>query len=173
MRSGRRRALVLGNILFFLAGPGLEAGVGPWLLVQVAGRDGADPPVALRVLGALSMLGGIAVLLDVFVRFVREGAGTPSPAAPTARVIAGGAYRVVRHPMYVATATVILGEALLVGQPILLVAAAAYVATTAALARYVEEPRLARRFGASYEAYRRAVPGWIPRLGMGRPRGGT
>jgi protein-S-isoprenylcysteine O-methyltransferase Ste14 len=32
------------------------------------------------------------------------------------------------------------------------------------LAHTVEEPRLARRFGAAYDAYRRAVPGWLPRL---------
>jgi protein-S-isoprenylcysteine O-methyltransferase Ste14 len=163
MRGGRRRALVLGNLLFFLAGPCLEAGVGPWLLVTVAGRDGADPPAVLRVVGAVLMVAGAGVVLDVFVRFVREGAGTPSPAAPTAFLIRGGGYRVVRHPMYVATATVILGEALLFGQPILLLAAAVYVTTTASLARFVEEPRLARRFGAPYDAYRRAVPGWIPR----------
>jgi protein-S-isoprenylcysteine O-methyltransferase Ste14 len=32
-----------------------------------------------------------------------------------------------------------------------------------------EEPVLARRYGAQYETYRRAVPGWHPRL---RPWGG-
>jgi protein-S-isoprenylcysteine O-methyltransferase Ste14 len=165
MRSGSR-ATVLGNILFFLAGPALEAGVGPWLLVTVAGDPIAGWPVALRVLGALLMAAGIAVLADVFVRFVRDGAGTPSPAAPTAHLIARGAFRYVRHPMYVATTTVIVGEALVFAQPVLLVAAAAYLAAMVVLARAVEEPRLARRFGTSYEAYRRAVPGWIPR----RPR---
>jgi protein-S-isoprenylcysteine O-methyltransferase Ste14 len=158
MRSGSR-ATVLGNILFFLAGPGLEAGVGPWLLVTVAGDAVAGWPVALRVLGALLMAA-------VFVRFVRDGAGTPSPAAPAAHLIARGAFRYVRHPMYVATTTVIAGEALAFAQPVLLVAAAAYLAAMAILVHAVEEPQLTRRFGASYEAYRRAVPGWIPR----RPR---
>jgi protein-S-isoprenylcysteine O-methyltransferase Ste14 len=28
----------------------------------------------------------------------------------------------------------------------------------------VEEPGLRRRFGADYEAYRAAVPRWLPRL---------
>jgi protein-S-isoprenylcysteine O-methyltransferase Ste14 len=163
MRSGPRRALVLGNILFFLAGPFLEAGVGPWLLVQVAGRDAGSVPAVPRVAGAALILGGLAVLADVFVCFVRDGAGTPSPAAPTERLIVGGVYRHIRHPMYAATASIIAGEALFFGQPILLVAAAAYVATTAALAHFVEEPRLTRRFGAAYDAYRRAVPGWFPR----------
>jgi protein-S-isoprenylcysteine O-methyltransferase Ste14 len=30
--------------------------------------------------------------------------------------------------------------------------------------RFYEEPTLSARFGASYDAYRRAVPGWLPRL---------
>jgi protein-S-isoprenylcysteine O-methyltransferase Ste14 len=165
MRSGSRAALV-GSVLFFLAGPGLEAGVGPWLLATIAGSDVDGWPLALRVIGVLVMAAGILVLLDVFARFVREGAGTPSPAAPTRRLINGGAFRFVRHPMYVATATVIAGEALAFGQPVLLMGAVAYIAAMATLVHTVEEPRLARRFGASYDAYRRAVPGWIPR----RPR---
>ena len=165
MRGSRRRALVLGNILFFLAGPCLEAGVGPWLLVTVAGRDAGDVTPGPRVTGALLIVASLWVLADVFVRFVREGAGTPSPAAPATFLIRGGVFRYIRHPMYAATASIILGEALLFGQPILLLAAVVYVVTTASLAHFVEEPRLARRFGASYEAYRRAVPGWIPRPG--------
>lgn len=165
--------LAAGNVLFFLAGPGLEAGVGPLALVAVAGTETPDGwPVALRVLGALLIAGGLGVLADVFARFVREGAGTPSPAAPTARLMSGGAYDFVRHPMYVATATVIVGEALLFGQPILLIAAAAYVAAMATLSATVEEPRLARRFGAAYDAYRRDVPGWVPRPRR-RPAPGT
>jgi len=34
--------------------------------------------------------------------------------------------------------------------------------------RLVEEPLLRRRFGAAYEAYRRAVPRWLPRPPRGR-----
>lgn len=33
-----------------------------------------------------------------------------------------------------------------------------------AFARLYEEPALARQFGAEYDAYRRAVPAWWPRL---------
>src|SRR4051812_36640750 len=163
MRSGRR-AIVAGNILFFLAGPGLEAGVGPWLLVTVAGGGAGEGwPMALRVLGAVLMAAGLAVLADVFVRFVRDGAGTPSPAAPARVLLAEGAFGRVRNRMYAATATIIVGEALAFAQPVLLIGAAAYVTAMATLAATVEEPRLARRFGADYDAYRQAVPGWIPR----------
>lgn len=164
MRSTTQAAA--GSAAFFLAGPGLEAGVGPYVLVAVAGSDLESWPVALRVLGVLLIVAGVLVLLDVFVRFARDGHGTPSPAAPTARLLDGGVYRVLRHPMYVATATVIVGEALAFAQPVLLLGAAAYVTAMATLVVAIEEPRLARRFGASYDAYRRTVPGWVPR----RPR---
>lgn len=161
MRSTTQAAA--GSAAFFLAGPGLEAGVGPYALVAVAGSDLDSWPVALRVLGVLLIVAGVLVLLDVFVRFARDGRGTPSPAAPTARLLDGGVYRILRHPMYVATATVIAGEALAFAQPVLLLGAAAYVAAMATLVVAIEEPRLARRFGASYDAYRRTVPGWVPR----------
>lgn len=156
---------MLGSAIFFLAGPGLEAGLGPLLLVLVAGHG--DWPVAVRVVGGLLIAAGLAVLVPVFASFAREGRGTPSPVAPTQRLIVSGAYRHVRHPMYAATATVIVGEALLASAPVLLVAAAAYVAAMASLSRWVEQPRLAARFGADYAAYRAAVPGWVPRV---RPR---
>jgi protein-S-isoprenylcysteine O-methyltransferase Ste14 len=160
----RTRVAAAGSVAFFLAGPGLEAGVGPWLLVQVAGSDLDGWPAGLRVLGVVLMVAGLAVLADVFVRFVADGAGTPSPAAPAQRLLARGAFAHLRHPMYVATATVIAGEALAFAQPILLVGALAYVAAMVTLAGALEDPRLARRFGAEYDAYRRAVPGWWPRV---------
>lgn len=39
----------------------------------------------------------------------------------------------------------------------------------AAFMHWYEEPTLARRFGAEYAAYRRAVPAWRPRLRLWHP----
>ncbi|QEC49043.1 isoprenylcysteine carboxylmethyltransferase family protein [Baekduia soli] len=158
-----------GTTLFVLLGPGLEAGVGPWLLTRTDVGGGGDWPAALRAAGVVLMVAGLAVLAGVLLRFVTHGAGTPSPAAPTTRLIVTGAYRHVRHPMYLATATVIAGEALAFAQPVLLGAAALYLAALGTFGRLVEEPRLARRFGPAYDAYRAAVPAWWPRLTPWRP----
>jgi protein-S-isoprenylcysteine O-methyltransferase Ste14 len=169
IRPVRRSPAVVGSVVFFLIGPGLEAGVGPWLVTRPGLWHAHGWPTALRFAGAALIAAGLTVLVGVFARFVSEGAGTPSPSAPTARLIVGGAYRHVRNPMYVATAAVIAGEALAFAQPILLVAAALYVTALGLLGRFVEEPRLARRFGAAYDDYRAAVPAWRPRLRPWRP----
>jgi protein-S-isoprenylcysteine O-methyltransferase Ste14 len=162
---------VAGSALFFLVGPGLEAGVGPWLVTGgFESGDGLPSSPVLRALGLVLVAAGLAVLVHAYARIALDGLGTPSPAAPTRALVVRGAYRHVRNPMYVATAAVIAGEGLVLRRPVLLVAAAVYVAALATLVRVVEEPALRRRFGAAYEAYAAAVPAWVPRL---RPwRGG-
>jgi protein-S-isoprenylcysteine O-methyltransferase Ste14 len=135
----------LGSALFVLAGPGVELVIGPWALTGL--RVGDDLPAALQPLGAVLVVVGVAVLVDAYVLFAREGLGTPSPLAPPRRLVTSGVYRFARHPMYVATTVALAGEAFLLRQAILLVAAAAYGLTLAALVRWWEEPQLRRRFG--------------------------
>jgi protein-S-isoprenylcysteine O-methyltransferase Ste14 len=117
----------------------------------------------VRILGALLVGVGVVVLVQAFARFVVEGVGTPAPVAPTERLVVGGLYRYVRNPMYLAVAAIILGQAALLGRPVLLLYAAAFGAAVAAFVRWYEEPALRRQFGAEYEQYLRAVPGWWPR----------
>ncbi|TIV28822.1 MAG: isoprenylcysteine carboxylmethyltransferase family protein, partial [Mesorhizobium sp.] len=70
----------------------------------------------------------------------------------------------VRNPMYVAVLAIILGQVLIFSSwPVLLYG----MITAAAMVSFVniyEEPTLAQRYGEEYEVYRRAVPGWLPRL---------
>jgi protein-S-isoprenylcysteine O-methyltransferase Ste14 len=77
--------------------------------------------------------------------------------------VVGGLYRHVRNPMYLAVAATIVGQAAVLGRPILLLYALAFGAAVAAFVHFYEEPTLARQFGAEYDAYRRAVPAWWPR----------
>jgi len=65
--------------------------------------------------------------------------------------------------MYLAVAAAIVGQALVLGQLILLPYAAAFAVAVAAFVHAYEEPTLGRQFGEQYEAYRRAVPAWWPR----------
>jgi protein-S-isoprenylcysteine O-methyltransferase Ste14 len=156
---GRARAAA-GSLAFLVVAPGVAAGLVPYLLTGWS-ADGWWPPA--RVFGGVLIVAGLAVLLHAFGRFVVEGIGTPAPVAPPERLVVGGAYRYVRNPMYLAVSALIVGQALLLGRPVLLLYAAAFGAAVLAFVRGYEEPALARRFGAQYEAYRRAVPAWLPR----------
>jgi protein-S-isoprenylcysteine O-methyltransferase Ste14 len=153
---------LFGSIVFLVVAPGTVVGLVPWLLTGWQGTGAL--PVPLTVLGAVLLAAGGAVLLHTFGQFVLEGLGTPFPAAPPRHLVVGGLYRYVRNPMYVAVVAAVLGEALVLGRLNLLVYAVLVWAVTAAFVRFREEPVLARRFGAEYAAYRRAVRAWWPRL---------
>ena len=94
---------------------------------------------------------------------------TPAPNVAPERLVVGGVYRYVRNPMYVAALAAIVGQALLLGRLGLLLYAGAIWLVAAAFVRWYEEPTLTRRFGADYEAYRRAVPAWWPQLSPWKP----
>ncbi|MEU4215825.1 isoprenylcysteine carboxylmethyltransferase family protein [Actinoplanes sp. NPDC026623] len=157
-----RRVATGGSALFFALAPGTVAGLVPWALT--GWHTGRALPWAVRGFGVLLILAGLLVIVPAFVRFVVEGAGTPAPVAQTDRLVVGGVYRFVRNPMYLAVLLVIVGQALLLGRAVLLVYALVAAAAMAGFVKGYEEPHLARAYGAEYEAYRRAVPGWWPRF---------
>ena len=161
----------LGSVVFFALAPGVVAGLVPWWLTSwKAARPAWWPP--LRATGAVLLLAGVGVLVHAFARFVVEGLGTPAPVAPTRELVVGGLYRYVRNPMYLAVLAAIVGQALLLGRPVLLAWAVAMATAFAAFVHWYEEPTLAWQFGERYQAYRRAVPGWWPRRRPWRPPAG-
>jgi protein-S-isoprenylcysteine O-methyltransferase Ste14 len=149
--------------VFLVLAPGVVAGLIPWLLTGWEVREPLPYWLPLRLAGLVLLLAGVVVLLEAFARFVVEGLGTPAPVAPTERLVVGGLYRYVRNPMYLAVGATIVGQALLLGQPILLLYAAAFGAVVASFVRWYEEPTLRHQFGEEYERYRSAVPAWRPR----------
>jgi len=165
----RRAQAALGTFAFLFLGPGVVAGLVPWLLT---GWEVHEPTAyqVLRPAGIVLIAVGLAVLVVSFARFVHEGIGTPAPVAPTERLVVGGLYRYVRNPMYIAVASIIVGQALLLGQAVLLGYAALFLLAVASFVHWYEEPVLGRRYGEQYEAYRRAVPAWRPRRHPWEPR---
>lgn len=160
----RRTTAAVGSSVFFALAPGIVAGVIPWWLTGWQVRSPLPYWAPLRIIGAILVAAGAAVLIHAFVRFVVEGGGTPAPVAPTERLVVGGLYRYVRNPMYLGILAAIVGQALLLGQLMLLGYALVVLISFAAFVHWYEEPMLNHRYGAQYDAYRRAVPAWWPRL---------
>jgi protein-S-isoprenylcysteine O-methyltransferase Ste14 len=158
-----RATAALGSAAFLLLAPGIAAGLIPWWLTGWEVHEPLPFWAPVRVAGGALIVAGAAVLLHAFARFVVEGIGTPAPVAPTQRLVVGGAYRYVRNPMYLAVAATIVGQALLLGRLELLAYAALFGVAVLTFVLAYEEPTLARSYGAEYDAYRRAVPGWWPR----------
>lgn len=155
-----------GSAAFFALAPGTVAGLLPWALT--GWRVGTALPWPVRVLGALLIVAGLLIIVPAFVRFVVEGAGTPAPVAQTDHLVVGGPYRFIRNPMYVAVLLTVVGQAVLLGRWSLVAYAVVAGAAMVSFVKGYEEPHLLRTYGPAYEAYRRAVPGWWPRIVTGR-----
>lgn len=158
-----RGTAAVASALHFVSAPGVVVGLIPWLLT---GWQSTTPawPAALRVAGAALAICGVVVVTAEFVRFVREGRGSPAPVVPTRNLVTGGLYRYVRNPMYVAVVAAVVGQAWWFSSGVLLAYAAVLFAVVAGFVRGYEEPTLTRTFGSTYVEYCRAVPRWIPRL---------
>ena len=96
-------------------GPGTVAGLVPFLLTRWRAQRPLPGGVPARAAGAVLVGVGSTVITSAFVRFVREGLGTPMPMAPPSDLVVGGVYRYVRNPMYLALASTVLGQALILG----------------------------------------------------------
>ncbi len=106
--------------------------------------------------GGLLIGAGLVPLVRSFVEFANAD-GTPVPLASPPRLVVSGPYRYVRNPIYVGFLAILLGEVLPFGSSGLLEYAAVAWCIGAAAVRFYEEPTLARKVGAEYQDYRRAV----------------
>jgi protein-S-isoprenylcysteine O-methyltransferase Ste14 len=151
--------------VFALALPALDDVIVPaWLLTLPEGRIDLR---AARFLGLAVLAAGCWLLLDsIFLRFAHEGRGTLAPIDPPRFVVRGGAYRVVRNPMYVANIAIVIGSGVLFQSWFLLAWAAVLFTAFHMFVITYEEPTLCRLFGDDYNSYRQAVGRWMPR----RPR---
>ncbi|MFV8053125.1 methyltransferase family protein [Mycobacterium sp. 48b] len=112
--------------------------------------------------GALIAL-GLWFLIWTVVLFDRDGEGTLAIGSPI-HLVLRGPYRHVRNPMMTAVFCIQLGTAVATASPWLFAWFALFCTIVLIAIPTIEEPHLVRRFGAQYEAYRRHVPRWIPRV---------
>jgi protein-S-isoprenylcysteine O-methyltransferase Ste14 len=143
-------------------------------LAELAGLE----PIAIldrspvRAAGVMLAVLGIAATLAAQLAMGASWRPDVDPDARTA-LVTGGPFRLVRNPIFTATAATATGLALLVPN---LVAAAMLVCFVAALqlqVRLVEEPYLARVHGTAYDRYAARTGRFLPWIGRQRPGAGS
>ncbi|HTS78110.1 MAG TPA: isoprenylcysteine carboxylmethyltransferase family protein [Bryobacteraceae bacterium] len=160
----RKAWAILGSALFLVIAPGFVAVLVPFWISQWQFRAPFLGAAVTRWAGTTLIALGAVGLLDSFRRFAVEGLGTPAPVAPPVHLVAGGLYRFVRNPMYVAVVSAVLGQALFFANVNLLVYAGCLWLAMHLFVVLYEEPTLSGKFGEEYKVFRTAVPRWIPRL---------
>ena len=152
--------LFLKNLLFTLVVPGTVAVYVPLFIAQ--NRPPTSGPLFALALALLAL--GSAIYAWCMWDFATFGRGTPAPIAAPKKLVVRGLYHYTRNPMYVGVLTVILGWAVLfqaaaLGLYVLIVGICFHLFIV-----LYEEPHLQQEFGDEYEAYRRRVSRWLPRL---------
>ncbi len=151
----------LKSLLFLIVAPGMVAGYIPLALLR--GGPQLETGFFEYLAFPLWLIGGV-ILLWSFWNFLVQGRGTPAPIEPPKELVATGFYRYVRNPMYVGVLLMLTGHFLWFKDVWLGVYAVIVFLAFHLFVTLYEEPTLKSKFGASYEAYLRKVPRWIPRF---------
>ncbi|MCR4281423.1 MAG: isoprenylcysteine carboxylmethyltransferase family protein [Bauldia sp.] len=127
-----------------------------WPLPMVPG----EWSFAIRVLGGVAVVAGIALMASALVMF--RGVGTsPDPREPVTALALDGPYRFTRNPMYLGMALIQSGLAL-VGNalwPLLALVPAIWIIRTQVIDK--EERYLEAKFGGEYRDFKARVHRWV------------
>ena len=154
--------ILFKTLIFTALVPGSATLLIPYLLLSSGGELRSLELGFFQFLGFPLIILGVVFYLWCAWNFTFTGRGTPAPFDPPSVFVARGLYRVVRNPMYVGMLTIFIGEGIAFGSLTLFTYAVFFWTLFHLFVRFYEEPTLKKKFGASYEAYCRSVPRWIP-----------
>jgi protein-S-isoprenylcysteine O-methyltransferase Ste14 len=143
---------------------GLTAWIGGGVLLWTYRSEllARTEPSRLRIAAGFAL---IAVELYLFFRVERELGSRRlvghAELTGTGEMFTGGLYTYVRHPRYAGMFCAVAGAGLMAGTRCLWVTLAAWSVLALSAIR-LEERELTARFGASYTAYRKRVPAFVP-----------
>jgi len=116
-----------------------------------------------RFIGPILIVIGIIGYLPCFWNFIFDAKGSPLPGDQK-HLIVKGLYRYVRNPMYISFYLIIFGEALFFQSLDLLLYLSVWIVFGEIRVIFFEERYLKKRFGETYEQYRKSARRWIPCL---------
>jgi protein-S-isoprenylcysteine O-methyltransferase Ste14 len=133
---------------------------------QLRGLDRYIPvslPSWMAVPGIVLLSAGAILALLCFALFMASGALSPGPTFPDpGALISSGPYKHVRNPMAEGGLTALAGWGFYQLSVSILLFAVVMAGLLHLIVVYVEEPKLERRFGEGYRAYKGRVNRWFP-----------
>jgi protein-S-isoprenylcysteine O-methyltransferase Ste14 len=141
--------------------------LGVFLPARLLQSAGFTPPAAVhapQIAGMVLGIAGGALGLWCILAFVFIGKGTQMPLDPPRHLVVRGPYKFMRNPMYVGAGLALVGAALYFVSVELVMYSAALGVLAHVFVIFYEERVLAEKFGPEYDAYRRQVGRWVPRL---------
>ena len=138
-----------------------------WIALLVRTFDqsfGVSLPAATEIPGAILLVIGATLGLACAGVFISRGRGTPAIFDAPRAFVAIGPYKYVRNPMYIGGLVLLIGFGLYERSISILFLALLLFPLVHLFVLFYEEPTLTRKFGSSYQEYRKAVRRWIPRL---------
>ena len=113
--------------------------------------------------GIIVIFTGIILLIWCIRDFLVYGKGTLAPWNSPKDLVVNGLYRFVRNPMYESVLLLVLGWGIFfLSINIILYDIFLFIAFHIRVFR-IEEPRLKKQFGKSWEIYKEKVSRWLPR----------
>lgn len=152
--------------------PTLRLKVPPLVVALVAGAamwgvDHALPALHVRIPGSrvIAAIFGVTGFLLAgagIVRFIRARTTVlPEHPEKASALVTSGVYRFTRNPMYLGLVALLTGWAVLLSNPLTLAVVPLFALYLHRFQIIPEEEGLARKFGASFEEYRRRVRRWL------------
>ena len=138
-----------------------------WIALLVRTFDqsfGVSLPAATEIPGAILLVIGATLGLACAGVFISRGRGTPAIFDAPRAFVAIGPYKYVRNPMYIGGLILLIGFGLFERSISILFLTLPLFLLVHLFVLFYEEPTLTRKFGSSYQEYRKAVRRWIPRL---------
>ncbi len=151
--SNRSRLLHL-SLFWFSVLLALAPGIGP------LGERWLPESVGFDAAGLTVQMGGVALYFWARAHMGRFWSGIIS-SLPDHRLVRGGPYRLLRHPMYAGILAMFLGTAILVGEWRAMIALGIVIGAYSRKIR-MEERHLRRIFGEEYAAFARECRAVIP-----------
>jgi protein-S-isoprenylcysteine O-methyltransferase Ste14 len=132
-----------------------------WAVTRWSPLPEGGSPLRLAISCSLAALGALVVVLGMLAFRRAKTTINPVNIGAASSIVTGGVYRYTRNPMYVGFALMLVGWAVHVAVPLVLVGPVVFILFITRFQIIPEERVLTSKFGEEYRKYRERVRRWL------------